>query len=231
MTQMTDVDTILALANETAPAADMSRDEKIAADVDAILAEIAGVSVAPSPAPIAEVVAAEVQPAIEVAATKPARKPRAPKQDASVEALAPSPSTDAAAGAIAPSPAPAATDAVNAGAFASLLSDTDRAAFTTRLDEAAKKVREKIENAVASVDRGKKLSRFTELAVKELVTKGTVTGKDLVTMFEGQGLAIGTARAQGQQMTAIFRTLGLAAKDGGAYTLANRTLAEKLIGA
>lgn len=220
-----DIDAIVAeISVQTAlPGPDATRDEKIAADVDAILKEIAGSTGA-------ELTVVTVTPvnSDQAPAEKPKRARRTKEQNAPT-----TPPVDAAAGAgdttpAAPSPAPAAT---NNGAFSALLLDGDRAEFASRLDAAAKKVKEKIENAVARIERGKKLSRFTELAVRKLVTAGEVTSGDLVEAYKADGLAIGTARAQGQQMTALFRALGLADKDGGTYRLANKELGEKLLAA
>lgn len=74
----------------------------------------------------------------------------------------------------------------------------------------AKKVHEKATNVVASIETGKKLSGFTKLAVKVLADKGQVTAKDLVEAYQADNKSIGTARAQAQQMTALFKALGIA---------------------
>lgn len=78
---------------------------------------------------------------------------------------------------------------------------------------AAKKVNEKIANMIAAVETGKKLSGYTKTAVATLVKDGKVSGKSLVEAFQAANLTIGTARAQSQQMTALFKATGLVAPD------------------
>jgi hypothetical protein len=78
---------------------------------------------------------------------------------------------------------------------------------------AAKKVNEKVANVIQAIETGKKLSRYTADAVKLLKSEGKVTGKSLVENFRSVGLGDGTARAQAQQMTALFKVLGIALPD------------------
>lgn len=75
------------------------------------------------------------------------------------------------------------------------------------------KVKEKANNLIAAIEHGKKLSRYTGIAVAALVADGKVSGKSLVEKFESVGLSAGTARAQAQQMTALFRMTGLVQAD------------------
>lgn len=83
-------------------------------------------------------------------------------------------------------------------------------AFKTNLDGCtAKKVNEKVSNLIQAVERGSKLSNYTKVAVKKLIEDGKVSGKSLVEAYEAAGLKIGTARAQSQQMTALFKVVGL----------------------
>lgn len=77
----------------------------------------------------------------------------------------------------------------------------------------AKKVREKADNLIAAVQSGKTLSRYTKVAVKQLVANGAISGKDMVSAFLAEGLKEGTARAQAQQMTALFRLVGAVVAD------------------
>jgi len=93
----------------------------------------------------------------------------------------------------------------------------------------AKKVAEKIENLCDAVETGKRLSGFTKLAVKGLVGRGELTAKDLVSAYVSDGKTEGTARAQAQQMTALFRQLGLTTVDGRVYRLSNKPLADALM--
>jgi hypothetical protein len=90
----------------------------------------------------------------------------------------------------------------------------DRATLDANLAACnAKKVREKAENLIAAVQSGKKLSRYTQVAVKQLVANGAISGKDMVAAFLNEGLKEGTARAQAQQMTALFRLVGAVVPD------------------
>jgi hypothetical protein len=184
--------------------------DPVTADVDAILAEINASTSA---------VAITTPPA------EPAEKPKRTRAKKNTPAAPVNAGADDAAGAQAPTPAPAATDP---GAFMALLSDDARAAYATRFDEAAKKVKEKAENAIAAIDTGKKLSRFTCLAVTALVTKGEVTSGDLVQVYKDANLGEGTARAQAQQMTSLFRMFDLVSQDGRTFKLANDELGKKL---
>lgn len=80
----------------------------------------------------------------------------------------------------------------------------------------AKKVREKADNLIAAVTHGKKLSRYTAVAVSELMEHGRFSGKSMTERFKTEGLSEGTARAQAQQMTALFKLVGAAAPDANA---------------
>jgi hypothetical protein len=77
----------------------------------------------------------------------------------------------------------------------------------------AKKVREKAENLIAAITHGKKLSGYTKVAVAELQTNGRISGKSMTDAFLAAGLKEGTARAQAQQMTSLFRLVGAVAPD------------------
>jgi hypothetical protein len=108
----------------------------------------------------------------------------------------------------------------------------DEATLKANLDGInAKKVREKAENLIAAVQSGKKLSRYTADAVTHLKTEGRVNGKSLVEMFQAKGLGLGTARAQSQQMTALFKVVGLAAPEDGSkdLVLQDNNLADELV--
>jgi len=77
----------------------------------------------------------------------------------------------------------------------------------------AKKVNEKVQNVFQAIETGKKLSRYTKDAVALLDTAGRISGKTLVEEFRRLGLKDGTARAQAQQMTALFKMLGIVVPD------------------
>lgn len=77
----------------------------------------------------------------------------------------------------------------------------------------AKKVTEKAINVLQAIEAGKKLSRYTADALRKLKADGRVTSKALVEDYLAKGLGEGTARAQSQQMTALFKMLGIALPD------------------
>jgi hypothetical protein len=109
----------------------------------------------------------------------------------------------------------------------------DPAAFKTNLDgSTAKKVNEKVQNLIQAVETGKKLSNYTALAVKHLVAEGKVSGKSLAEMFQANKLSKGTAAAQAQQMTALFKIAGIAAPSNDnarELILADEGLARELV--
>ncbi|MCG7348877.1 hypothetical protein [Sphingomonas sp. ACRSK] len=109
----------------------------------------------------------------------------------------------------------------------------DPATFKTNLDGCnAKKVQEKAQNLIQAIETGKRLSRYTSVAVRRLVDDGKVTGKSLVEALQGEGLSLGTARAQAQQMTALFRIAGIAQPDATApkeLVIADKALAAELV--
>lgn len=96
----------------------------------------------------------------------------------------------------------------------------DIAAITTQKFTAnqnslkAKKVAEKVKNAVAAIEQGKKLSKYTRSALTMLKSGGEVTGPSITKQFEADGLSPGTARAQAQQQTALFKVIGVAKPTG-----------------
>lgn len=188
-------------AEEITAVAEAPLTDAVSADVDAILAEIT-----------------DAGPA---AGTEKPKRTRKAKN--SSEATPPSPTDEATEAA--PTTASVAT---NPGAFLAL-TKLDATVYQDRFDAAAKKVKEKAANAVAAIDNGKKLSRFTSLAVKSLVDKGTVTSADLIQTYRDAGLGDGTARAQGQQMTALFRMFDLVEQDGKNFKLANEELGKHLV--
>lgn len=108
----------------------------------------------------------------------------------------------------------------------------DKAALTAQLvaPTTAKKIIEKAENLIAAVESGKKLSRYTSIAVKALVASGSVSGKSLTDTFTGAGLGLGTARSQAQQMTSLFKLAGLTTAVAGSKDLvmADTNLAKEL---
>lgn len=98
--------------------------------------------------------------------------------------------------------------------FCDVADHMDDAQLKTALDGInAKKVAEKATNVVQAITSGKKLSGFTKVGVQTLLAKGRITSKDLIEAFQADGKSVGTARAQGQQMTALFKALGIANPD------------------
>jgi len=112
--------------------------------------------------------------------------------------------------------------------FASIVGEDTQKEIFERLDKSAKKVIEKAKNVIAAVERGKKLSGFTKDAVIVLASKPEIQTKDLVEHYVGRGLSIGTARAQAQQMTSIFKVFGIAEQNGSVYRKVDSPLAAKL---
>lgn len=96
----------------------------------------------------------------------------------------------------------------------------------------AQKVIEKAQNLIQAIEVGKQLSRYTKVAVKTLVSDGKISGPGMVKKFEEVGLSTGTARAQAQQMTALFKIVGLAVPDvvsAKELVIADRALAHELM--
>lgn len=122
--------------------------------------------------------------------------------------------------------------AVAARAFTDVAS-IDAATLKTNLDAcAAKKVNEKVSNVIQAIEHGKKLSRYTADAIRKLNRDGRVSGKSLVEEFLGLGLKDGTARAQAQQMTSIFKMLGIALPDASnprELVLSDKVLVDELV--
>lgn len=117
--------------------------------------------------------------------------------------------------------------------FCDVADHLDPTELKARLDGiTAKKVAEKAQNLVQCIETGKKLSGFTALAVRTLAANGSVSSKSLVEAFQADGKSLGTARAQAQQMTALFKSLGIAAPDANdAKTLvsADNALVKELV--
>lgn len=110
----------------------------------------------------------------------------------------------------------------------------DEAELKSRLDALnAKKVHEKVQNLIQTVEgRKSKLSRYTRDAVKLLAKDGKVSGKSLVEMFMAEDLSVGTARAQAQQMTALFKVVGAVAPTAGdkhELAIADQGLVDELV--
>ena len=104
--------------------------------------------------------------------------------------------------------------AAPARAFCDVADHLDDASLKAALDGIkAVKIAEKAQNVVLAITSGKKLSGFTKLAVKTLVNSGRISGKTLVEAYQADGKSLGTARAQAQQMTSLFKVLGIAQPD------------------
>lgn len=84
----------------------------------------------------------------------------------------------------------------------------------TLIDGMQKKVGEKARNLFDNIRRGTRLSVFTEMAIESLNKTGLIEGPELVKLYThvghaGKCYAIGTARSQAGQMTALFSALGI----------------------
>jgi len=222
---MEDIDAVLAQINGIeASAAVIDNDagalEDI--DIDAALAAVAEIDVETADDVANAVIeiedaAAEVEPQPEdidaaLKALEPVEQPpveivaEAPAEVEPVEAEAEPEAAPAEAPATKPAPAPARrfTD----------VAAIDDVTLKANLDGCkAVKVTEKAMNVIAAIESGKKLSRYTKDAVKKLQADGRVSGKSLVEEFIAKQLSDGTARAQAQQMTALFKMLGIAMPD------------------
>jgi hypothetical protein len=109
---------------------------------------------------------------------------------------------------------------VDRAKFLEAVGAADETTFAARVSGVAKKVREKIDNVADAISSGKRLSNYTRDALAyALANDSAFTVKDLVTMFEGKKYSPGTARAQAQQMGAVFNVLGAADRTGKAFTL------------
>lgn len=87
------------------------------------------------------------------------------------------------------------------------------------LDKLAVKVQDKALNLAQSFVTGKAPSRYTQIALKLMGQRTTVTVKDIHDAYLGEGLGESTARAQSQQMMMLFPALGLANRAGKELTL------------
>ena len=182
-------------------------DDAVAAALAMIDAELGTDTVADEAAPEVELVAADIEADIEI--DQP--------DDTDVEAVlaeleADAPSAPAKTKA-AKTPKQPKTPAAAAREFTSVATITQSDLDTNMAGIVAKKVIEKAQNVIQAVETGRKLSRYTADAVRALKADGRVSGKSLVDTFRGCGLSDGTARAQSQQMTALFKALGIAVAD------------------
>lgn len=123
------------------------------------------------------------------------------------------------------------TPAAPARAFGEVAGITDAQVKSIVDGINAKKVVEKAQNLISSIETGKKLSGYTKIAVEHLIDKGEMSGKSLVEEFQAKGLSLGTARAQSQQMTALFKAFGLASESTprGALVLQKSPLVDELV--
>jgi len=93
------------------------------------------------------------------------------------------------------------------------------------IDELAIKVGEKAVNLVAYAANDAKLSTYTQISMAYLVSKGTVTAKELIEHLQDQdangvkSYGIGTARSQAHQMFKLFPEFKIATMDGKAMTV------------
>lgn len=85
------------------------------------------------------------------------------------------------------------------------------------MDEAPKKVGEKVYNALCFIAQRGKLSNFTAIALDALWSGEPVKSTDLVALYK-TGYSEGTARSQAQQMMTALPILKLARRDGDTLT-------------
>jgi hypothetical protein len=96
-------------------------------------------------------------------------------------------------------------DAVDAKELVTALSER-----LSGLDDLPKKVGEKAVNLIAHLGGGAKLSCYTEIAIKMLVSKGELTSKELIDRYIARPYSEGTSRSQCGQMMQLLPALGLA---------------------
>lgn len=99
-------------------------------------------------------------------------------------------------------------------------------------ESTAKKIREKGNNLIEAIEKGTKLSNYTKIAVKALANDGKVSGKSLTEAYTAAGLKIGTARAQSQQLTSLFKLSGICAPDATTpreLVIADQKLVDELV--
>lgn len=84
-----------------------------------------------------------------------------------------------------------------------------------KLEGLPKKVKEKALNAIKALETGSKPSKYTKLAISNLVATGGMKRGELVVFFAGTGMGKSTANAQASQMQSLLTTLGVATNEGG----------------
>lgn len=147
------------------------------------------------------IVEAETKPAKAPKATKTAKtaaatkEPKAPK-----EAKPAKPQREAA------------RDALGAEAYDAILA-------VIADPKVAKKVVDKAENLLDFAAGRRALSTYTRVTLDALVKSGATTSTELVKLLESRDYSPGTARAQAQQMMALFPLVGVAGREKSALTL------------
>lgn len=113
-----------------------------------------------------------------------------------------------------------------------MIGETEAEALLGDLDLLAKKVGDKVVNAIDYV-RGARtsLSKYTELAIKKLRDDGMITSSGLVDLYRGLGYKEGTCRSQGQQQMMALPYLTIAERNGNTLTFKSKSkMAQTLIG-
>lgn len=82
------------------------------------------------------------------------------------------------------------------------------------IESLPKKVQDKARNAIASIENGKPLSRYTLIALEALRDKESIERKALVEIYVEKGLKPNTANSQATQMRKLLPALGIATEDG-----------------
>ncbi|GAL22999.1 hypothetical protein JCM19235_1300 [Vibrio maritimus] len=87
------------------------------------------------------------------------------------------------------------------------------------IDQAPKKVGEKLVNAYAHLTSGTTLSVYTEMAMTILLEKGELTSQTLFEAYRARPYSEGTSRSQSGQLMKVLPLMGMATRDGQKLTL------------
>jgi len=82
------------------------------------------------------------------------------------------------------------------------------------IESLPKKVQDKAKNAIAALQAGKPLSRYTLIALEHLKEKKEFERKELIEVYLEKGLKQSTANSQATQMRKLMPALGIAVLDG-----------------
>ena len=82
------------------------------------------------------------------------------------------------------------------------------------IESLPKKVQDKAHNAIAALETGKPLSRYTLIALEHLKSAKSFERKELIEVYISKGLKQSTANSQATQMRKLLPALGIATEDG-----------------